>query len=359
MAYARAAADGYKLGWQDGHWYGRCEGVRQHSIVQIPMRALHVLYVATGESNPYQALDEAIIDSLSRLVSKLSIVLAGAEAVEAAQRIKPDIVLVLDGRRLGTESAARLRASGIRTAVWFTDDPYYSDITVPLAQNYDHVFTLERNMVDVYRLNGCPSVHYLPFAAFVERFLPGNPGRRDRFDIGFVGSAYMNRVALFDEIADYLAKRSFRIAGRWWERLSNYEKLAHRIQMDQWMNQQDTAAFYNQARIIINMHRDHNDNMINMNSLGIPAASPNPRTFEINACAVLQMSDIRDDMASFFLPGEEIVLYESPEDLLNKFEYYLTHEEERQAIALRGMRRVMRDHTYDRRLDQMLVLLGF
>jgi spore maturation protein CgeB len=129
--------------------------------------------------------------------------------------------------------------------------------------------------------------------------------------------------------------------------------------MDQWMNQQDTAAFYNQARIIINMHRDHNDYMINMNSLGIPAASPNPRTFEINACAVLQMSDIRDDMASFFLPGEEIVLYESPEDLLNKFEYYLTHEEERQAIALRGMRRVMRDHTYDRRLDQMLVLLGF
>ncbi|UJF32077.1 glycosyltransferase [Paenibacillus hexagrammi] len=39
---------------------------------------------------------------------------------------------------------------------------------------------------------------------------------------------------------------------------------------------------------------------------------------------------------------------------MEKIDYYLNHEEERQRIALRGLSRTLRDHTYRNRLHELL-----
>ncbi|MGM0882785.1 MAG: glycosyltransferase family protein [Bacillota bacterium] len=57
--------------------------------------------------------------------------------------------------------------------------------------------------------------------------------------------------------------------------------------------------------------------------------------FEIAACGTLQLTDIRADLDRFYTPGEEIVTYASPQEMIEKNEYYLHHEHERQTIALR------------------------
>jgi spore maturation protein CgeB len=72
---------------------------------------------------------------------------------------------------------------------------------------------------------------------------------------------------------------------------------------------------------------------------------------------VLQLTDVRDDLVNFYTPDYEIVTYTSPEDLVEKMEYYLIHEEERKQIALRGLYRTMRDHTYANRLSSMLAIV--
>jgi spore maturation protein CgeB len=87
------------------------------------------------------------------------------------------------------------------------------------------------------------------------------------------------------------------------------------------------------------------------------AVSPNPRTFEIASCATLQLTDIRDDLVSFYTPDVDIVTYSSPQEMVEKIEYYLIHEDERREIAIRGMERTLRQHTYAIRLDTMLNLL--
>lgn len=355
-SYTAGREAGYRDGWQDGYRLGQCERIVQSAAVVLPVRPLHVMYVATGKGFPYSPLDEAVSATLQTLVTTVTVVQQETAAEQAAV-LRPDLVLVLDGIHSKPEMADRIRALGIRTAIWFTDDPYYTDITATLALHYDDVFTLERTCVNYYRSLGCSRVYHLPLGFYPGHYRPLNAPRQVRRDISFVGSAYWNRVALFDAIAPYLAGKDVRITGIWWERLRDYAKLAPKIDLGRWMGPQETAETYNGARIVINHHRAPDDVTFNNNSARIGAVSPNPRTFEIAACATLQLIDIRSELAAYYEPGREIVTYASPEELIAKIEYYLAHEEERKAIALNGLYRTMRDHTYARRLDAMLGLL--
>lgn len=356
--YAAGSRDGWRDGWRDGYWMGLCEcTVLRAAGTPPPVRDVHILYVPTGKGFPYSPIDEAVAAGLGQLVTRLTV--AGREeAVQAAATVRPDLVLFLDGLHVPTDIPDRIRELGIRTAIWFTDDPYYTDLTASIALHYDEVFTLEANCVDFYRASGCPRVWHLPLGFHPGHFRPQNTPADVRCDVAFVGSGYWNRVAFFDRLLPYLEGRNIRIIGYWWERLRDYERFQSRIE-GRWMTPQETAQVYSGAKIVINMHREPDDGTFNSNSLGVGAVSPNPRTFEIAACASLQLTDVRGELAAYFVPGREIETYASPEELAAKIDHYLAHEDERRAIALNGLYRVMRDHSYVRRLEQMLgVLFG-
>ena len=60
-----------------------------------------------------------------------------------------------------------------------------------------------------------------------------------------------------------------------------------------------------------------------------------------------------------FVDGKEVVFYQygSFSDLKQKIDYYLTHDDEREAIRLAGHERTKRDHTYHNRLTEMLSIV--
>jgi spore maturation protein CgeB len=62
-------------------------------------------------------------------------------------------------------------------------------------------------------------------------------------------------------------------------------------------------------------------------------------------------------LAECFEPGREIATFSSVSDLKDKIAYYLEHPEERQDIARRGRERALREHTYEKRLDEMLTTI--
>ncbi|RAP77410.1 CgeB family protein [Paenibacillus montanisoli] len=356
---ARSRADGFRLGWQHGHWYGQCESVLRHATQGqfFPVRQAHVLFVATGKGVPYSPLDEAVANALRAQVTQLTVTNAQQPVAEIAIGIRPDIVIVLDGLQFNVAEVDAMRSAGIRTAIWFTDDPYYTDITAGIAPHYDEVFTLELACVDYYRQQGCPNVYYLPLGADPEAFRPRNPLRSQRHDICFIGSAYWKRVEFFNHVTRFLAKKDTHISGIWWDRLKDFRLMKSKIQLGRWMSPKETANMYNGAKIVINMHRAHDEDTFNSNSAGIGAESPNPRTFEIAACGALQLTDVRNDIVSFYTPGVDIVTYSSPQEMIDKIRYYLVNEEERKQIAMRGMYRTMREHTYGKRIERMLSIL--
>lgn len=348
--------EGAALGWKHGYWQGRCEAVMQLAA-PIPMRRpIHVLYVTSGKGYPYSPLDEGIHTTLLQLAERVTLATPHDDVAAIAAQERPDLTLALDGMNLPPEQIMRLRSQGQRTAIWFTDDPYYTDVTSVLAPLYDFVFTLERNCISYYQQIGCQHVNYLPLGVHPGYYRPRNPRLSLRGDVCFIGTAYWNRVSVFHELLPRLAPRDFRISGLWWDRLPDYARWQNRIELGKWMAPLETAEYYNAHRIVINVHRAHDDETFNKNAAGITAASPNPRTFEISACGTLQIVDDRDDITQFFTPGEEIVTYRSVEELADKIDYYLANEAEREAIAFRALQRTMRDHSYVSRLSQLLDL---
>ncbi|MBQ9301592.1 glycosyltransferase [Butyrivibrio sp.] len=78
------------------------------------------------------------------------------------------------------------------------------------------------------------------------------------------------------------------------------------------------------------------------------------RAMDIMGCGGFLLSNYQEDYLRFFVPGEDFVYYESKRDLMEKIEYYLSHEEERQDIAKRGHAKILADHTYERRLQEII-----
>ncbi|MBD0381619.1 CgeB family protein [Paenibacillus sedimenti] len=356
-AWAAGRQAGYGQGWEHGYHMGRCQRVLQ----QTPQDSgilweLKVMYVRANGA-PYAAMDDGITGSLQKLVREVIVVNPLDNVVAIAEATRPDLVLVLDAAGLSfpVEHVQAIRALGIRTAVWLPDDPYHSDQTMMIVPSYDYVFTLEISCVDAYKGLGCEQVHYLPFGIDPERVKLEYVPTSYRKDICFIGTAFWNRVAFIDEMAYYLKDQNVMINGYWWDRLQSYQTLASKIS-GYWLSPEETAKHYFASKIVINLHRSIDDQSHNSNSKQIPAYSPNPRMFDIAACGTLQLTDARQQLDQFYTPGVEIDTFSSPQELIAKIQYYLSHEEERQRIALRGLSRTLKEHTYRSRLHQLLTI---
>lgn len=344
---SKGRSDGYRIGLMQG-------GLAGVPAAPPPRLAVRVLYVTAGIDVPYPALDAAVIEAL-RAVALETLVASPSEDVAAlAARERPDLALVLNGVVLPPEQVAQLRRLGIRTAVWFTDDPYYLDWTSEIAPRYDYVFTLEQGCVSYYESLGCANVKYLPFAAAPGLFHPRHVGEEHRSDICFIGTGFWNRIELIDRLVPHLRGRKVVIAGWWWDRLKHFKELESSIRLGEWMSPEETASYYNGAKVVINLHRSVDDDTINSNRVKLSALSPNPRTFEIAACGALQLVDHRQDLGNWYKPDEEIALFGSFEELTGKLDYYLSNEEARRMVALRGLLRTRRQHTYEARLGALL-----
>ena len=58
-------------------------------------------------------------------------------------------------------------------------------------------------------------------------------------------------------------------------------------------------------------------------------------------------------LADYYEDGKEIVVFKSHEDMLDRLRYYLRNDSEREAIAAAGYKRTLRDHTWERRWNDI------
>lgn len=349
--------DGYHPGYWEGYRFGGCQAVLGRITAEPPeVFNLRVLYVPQG----FDAIDRSIMAALKESTAELELS-PPSEMLARASSMRPDLLLVMNGLHVfppeHVSDVDQIRAMGIKTAIWFVDDPYFSDDTARIALHYDEVFTHELTGVTLYKEIGCPNVHYLPLAAGSELYLPQQVGAQYQYDVCFIGNAFWNRVALFDELAAFLQDKKVFIAGGFWERLNEKEKLAPFVHSG-WIAPEETTRYYNGAKIVINLHRPTLAGQDNRNSRDLAGRSINPRTYEISACGTLQITDIREDLTTYYRPGYDIETFVSTQELQDKIAYYLAHEQQRAEVAWRSLWTTRKYHSYRNRVGRLLAVIS-
>lgn len=283
------------------------------------------------------------------ILSELFMNLMNQVILAKAAEFQPDFVLALAQAPLSKDTLAQLKTMNIPVAFWFVEDfrtlTYWKDI----GAAYDYIFTIQQNeFFDELESKGIKNYYYLPQACCRTAHKPAslNPEEAGRYsaDLSFMGAAYYNRVRSFPQMLEF----DFKIWGTGWnldtpvgQRVQNNNE---RVSTD------DCVKIYNAAKINLNLHSSTFHEDVNPNGDFI-----NPRTFEIAACSGFQLVDERAELHDFFRVGEEIVTFKTIDDLKEKIRYYLQNASERETIAAKARDRVLREHTFEHRLKEMLV----
>jgi tetratricopeptide (TPR) repeat protein len=191
---------------------------------------------------------------------------------------------------------------------------------------FDRVFVDFKNSIPRLAKEGIHA-NWLPYSVDPDAFVTDGPVEKD-LDIGFVGVTDQRprRQALFD-----LLSRDFKVG------------VAGAIDGKGRLGFKEMAAFYARCRIVVNECLYDGVNF---------------RVFEALASGSFLLTEATENgLHELFTPGRHLDTY-APETLLEKVDYYLDHDAEREAIAAEGQRLVMSEHTQKARAEQMLEIAG-
>lgn len=110
------------------------------------------------------------------------------------------------------------------------------------------------------------------------------------------------------------------------------------------------------AKTLTEMPLIFNQSKINLNITSKAIRTGLPlRIFDILSCGGFVLSNYQEEIPELFVPGEDLVMYGSFEEMVYLIEYYLDHEEERMAIAKSGLERLKANYTYRIQMQKMII----
>ena len=208
-------------------------------------------------------------------------------------------------------------------------------------QYYDYLFVTDSYPIPLLKLysSGLKNV------AFIGQCCdPDEHGRMDlcssdkkRFgaEVAFIGGGRSRRRDLFEQLTDYRLK----LWGWGWDRST---KLIDFVEKETVFGLKKTKI-YNATTICPN----YQSGLYQVNGIS-------PRIFEIACAGKLPFSEPQPDIKKFFNVGDDIVLFNSPEELRKKIDYHLKHMDETERMAERARQLVLSRHTYRHRAEQIL-----
>jgi spore maturation protein CgeB len=306
----------------------------------------------SGFNDGYMILDRFIKNDLRQGMMRGQYVEFVSQVLLETFHEKPvDILICMAQAPISAKALMELRSRGVITVLWFVEDYLRFTYWREMAKHYDFVFTIQKGeCIEKMKAAGAGEVHYLPTACDPSFHQPLRLSEEDKerwgSPISFVGAGYHNRVQAFAGLANY----PFKIWGSEWPAAKPFDRL---VQEDsRRVKPEEYVKIFNATDININLHSSSERDGVDPSGDFV-----NPRTFELAACGAFQLCDERSLLPELFEVGDEIITFSTLEEMREQIEYYLAHPEERNAVCERARARILRDHSYDRRLEQMLSIV--
>jgi spore maturation protein CgeB len=271
--------------------------------------------------------------------------------LESVREHPVDIVVCMAQAPLTPAALQELRSRGIITVLWFVEDYLRFTYWREMSKYYDFIFTIQKGeCLDLIRQAGAGEVHYLPMAAdpAIHRPLILTDEEKARWGspLSFVGAGYYNRQQVFASFAELPMK----IWGTEWPDCKPFTELVQ--EKGRRLTPGEYIKIFNSTDININLHSSTERGDVDPGGDFV-----NPRTFELASCGAFQLVDERSLLPELFEAGTEVATFKNSKDLKDKISYYMNKPGERAQIAAAGRARVLRDHTYEARLRQMLSII--
>lgn len=107
----------------------------------------------------------------------------------------------------------------------------------------------------------------------------------------------------------------------------------------------DESRIYSSSRICINVHETYQKKY---------GGDCNERTFKIPLCGGFEITDDVACIRKYFQVDKEIIMAKNREDWFEKIDYYMNNPDKRLAIVEAGRERVLKEHTYHNRSEQII-----
>lgn len=304
----------------------------------------------------------------------------------------------------------------IKYISWIFDCPQLSLYTDSVFSKYNYIFHFDRSEVVRLKGFGADHVFHMPLAVNTDRLQQIQWQDDLQYDVSFIGNLYQNEFNFFDQIKhmpeyyrgyfDALIQSQMKLFGynliseiltpEEFQKISSFvsfqndgelfldnrtlfielilEKKVTTIERVELLksvskhfhttlfsNANDTSLEYVDFKGYVDYmtqmpHIFHNSRInLNMTLRSIHSGIP-LRCMDIIGSGGLLLSNYQPELAEFFKNDEEVLMYESKEDLLYKINYYLSHEEERRNIAHAGMEKVRKEFDYKVSMEKIMKL---
>lgn len=300
---------------------------------------------------------------------------------------------------------------------WGYDCPFnVKNIEDTLDNSCNYVFCFDRNQVIGYANKGFDNIFHLPLGVNVNRYKKINVSNKQlelyKGDISFIGSLYEGDYSGIKELCDEYHKGYLEaiinsqlqlygayilndaITDSFVEEMNQHfvelqsdtkfrltkEQVVHVLDQETSRRERlillsllskkfDSHLYsYQKYELLNNMHQhgtvDYMTEMpyvfaaskinLNISVKGIQTGMPQ-RTLDVMASGGFLLSNYQQELVEYFSEGEEMAVYTSIEDALEKCYFYLQNDELRKQIALNGREKVFAEHNM---LDKITAMIN-
>lgn len=219
------------------------------------------------------------------------------------------------------------------TLNWFCDDHWrFNNFSSKYAPHFDWITTTDEYSVDKYHKIGVKNVILTQWACNHRIFKRLNLPKI--FNVSFIGQAY----GLRSKFLKKLEKSGVNVE-HW-----GYGSKNGRVSTE------EMVKIINQSKINLNFSGSY----VNKFKFWERRRDQiKARNFEIPGCGGFQLASYIAEINKYLTIDKDIVCYKSYDELYDKIVYYLQNESERENIALSGYNKILAEHTYEIRFQNI------
>ncbi|MDQ3020504.1 MAG: glycosyltransferase [Bacteroidota bacterium] len=209
-------------------------------------------------------------------------------------------------------------------------------------KDWDLILTSTETYKNFFEINGVQSV--INHNGFDQRILNELVNSEKIYDVTFVGGLGNRNWAKRTKCVEYLAGH---LDFKWWGYNGNKYKPDHPINKS-WMgitSGLEMMNIYKQSKIVFNDYGEIAE-----------GTGVNQRMFEVLGVGSLLITREAENLKKEY-PQNIFVTFKDEKDCLDKINYYLANEKEREEIALAGKKYILENFTYKNIMEELDILL--